>query len=171
MAYYISFLKTLSFKLNSNSIHFFFNERASEFPLFVEAIKFFDHPESFVRIYVRQITLNIYKVPSKQMIYFIETKTTVPYFSNLIWFIRNHVLDLDSALSGSSNDINRNNLTDSIDEFIDHLNYLQDIFAINQDLNIDGLKDILFKQLLKRFIVPLCINSIFKKSNVGKILS
>ena len=26
MAYYISFLKTLSLKLNSHSIHFFFNE-------------------------------------------------------------------------------------------------------------------------------------------------
>ena len=68
MAYYISFLKTLSLKLNTHSIHFFFNEvlniisscpkhvwlnlkilpffkRASEFPLYVEALKFFDHPE------------------------------------------------------------------------------------------------------------------------------
>lgn len=45
MAYYISFLKTLSLKLNSHSIHFFFNERMAEFPLYVEAIKFFDHPE------------------------------------------------------------------------------------------------------------------------------
>ena len=66
MAYYISFLKTLSLKLNTHSIHFFFNEvfiyifilnfvyiyyiicifkKASEFPLYVEAIKFFDHPE------------------------------------------------------------------------------------------------------------------------------
>ena len=61
MAYYISFLKTLSLKLNTHSIHFFFNERMSEFPLYVEAIKFFDHPESMVRIAVRTLTLNVYR--------------------------------------------------------------------------------------------------------------
>ena len=80
MAYYISFLKTLSLKLNNHSIHFFFNEvinlnlfffnnlnkkiyfkRTNEFPLYVEAIKFFDHPEAMVRIAVRTITLNIYR--------------------------------------------------------------------------------------------------------------
>ena len=45
MAYYISFLKTLSLKLNTHSIHFFFNDRVAEFPLYVEALKLFDHPE------------------------------------------------------------------------------------------------------------------------------
>lgn len=35
MAYYISFLKTLSFKLNGHTIHFFYNE--------VCIIKFFIH--------------------------------------------------------------------------------------------------------------------------------
>jgi protein CLEC16A len=43
LAYYISFLKTLSLKLNENSIQFFFNERANDFPLYTEAIMFFAH--------------------------------------------------------------------------------------------------------------------------------
>jgi len=33
MAYYISFLKTLSFKLNSHTIHFFYNEVSDVIPL------------------------------------------------------------------------------------------------------------------------------------------
>lgn len=60
LAYYISFLKTLSFKLNSHTIHFFYNEHLRDFPLYTEAIKFFNHTESMVRIAVRTITLNVY---------------------------------------------------------------------------------------------------------------
>ena len=61
LAYYISFLKTLSFKLNKHTIHFFYNEHLRDFPLYTEAIKFFNHNESMVRIAVRTLTLNVYK--------------------------------------------------------------------------------------------------------------
>lgn len=61
MAYYISFLKTLSLKLNTHTIHFFFNENTNDFPLYTEAIKFFHHPEKMVRIAVRTLTLNVFK--------------------------------------------------------------------------------------------------------------
>ncbi len=61
MAYYISFLKTLSLKLNPHTIHFFFNEHTNDFPLYTEAIKFFNHSEKMVRIAVRTLTLNVFK--------------------------------------------------------------------------------------------------------------
>lgn len=76
MAYFISFLKTLSLKLNRHSIHFFFNERQSEFPLLVEALKFFDHPESMVRIAVRTLTLNVYKGKRPRLLHY----STTPLF-------------------------------------------------------------------------------------------
>nr|XP_046194722.1 protein CLEC16A-like isoform X1 [Oncorhynchus gorbuscha] len=65
MAYYVSFLKTLSLKLNNHTVHFFYNEHTNDFALYTEAIKFFNHPESMVRIAVRTITLNVYKVSCK----------------------------------------------------------------------------------------------------------
>ncbi|CAH8671947.1 unnamed protein product [Schistosoma rodhaini] len=61
MAYYISFLKILSFRLNVNTISFFYIESRREFDLYVEAIKLFAHPEGMVRIAVRTITLNVHK--------------------------------------------------------------------------------------------------------------
>lgn len=61
MAYYVSFLKTLSLKLNRNTIHFFFNEHLNDFPLYTEAIKFFNHSESMIRVAVRTLTLNVFK--------------------------------------------------------------------------------------------------------------
>ncbi len=50
LAHYVSFLKTLSLKLNRNTIQFFFNEGAGYFPLYTEALKLFDNAEDMVRI-------------------------------------------------------------------------------------------------------------------------
>lgn len=74
MGYYILFLKTLSLKLNPHTIHFFYNEHTNDFPLYTEAIKFFNHPESMVRIAVRTISLNVYKVENISMLQFIRDK-------------------------------------------------------------------------------------------------
>lgn len=98
MAYYISFLKTLSLKLNTHTIHFFFNEHTNDFPLYTEAIKFFNHSEKMVRIAVRTLTLNVFKVEEAAMVKFITDRTAVPYFSNLVWFIGNHVIEIDTCL-------------------------------------------------------------------------
>lgn len=100
MAYYISFLKTLSFKLNPHTIHFFFN--TSDFPLYTEAIKYFNHPEKMVRIAVRILTLNVFKVDEKSMLKFI-TGQTVPCLSDLVYFIRDTVVNIEKCLKDSSN--------------------------------------------------------------------
>lgn len=82
MGYYTLFLKTLSLKLNAHTIHFFYNEHTNDFPLYTEAIKFFNHPESMVRIAVRTITLNVYKVQNTSMLQFIRDKWVL---MDIIW--------------------------------------------------------------------------------------
>lgn len=42
--------------------------------MYTEAIKFFNHPESMVRIAVRTISLNVYKVQNSSMLRFIRDK-------------------------------------------------------------------------------------------------
>ncbi len=98
MAYYISFLKTLSLKLNVHTIHFFFNEATADFPLYTEAIKFFNHPEKMVRIAVRTLTLNVFRVRERAMLAFIRDCTAAPYFGNLTWFIGKHVTEIEGSL-------------------------------------------------------------------------
>lgn len=73
-------------------------QHTNDFPLYTEAIKFFNHPESMVRIAVRTLTLNVYRVDDASMLNFIRDKTAAPYFSNLVWFIGKHVSELDSCL-------------------------------------------------------------------------
>ena len=159
MAYYVSFLKTLSFKLNAHTIHFFFNEHTNDFPLYTEAIKFFNHSEKMVRIAVRTLTLNVFRVEEPSMLRFITQHTAVPYFSNLVWFIGNHVLEIDACLSSSpqtQQTVVR--LDDLVAEHLDHLHYLNDILL----LQFADLKAVLTEHLLHRLLVPLYVFSLIE---------
>ncbi|CAF5044393.1 unnamed protein product, partial [Rotaria magnacalcarata] len=164
-AYYISFLKTLSLKLNTQSINFFYNERNHDFPLYVEAIKFFNHPETMVRIAVRTLTLNIYKVPDPAMHRFILDRTATEYFSNLVWFIRTHILDFDSLIRNNQDINNRGRVTCGLEEYLDHIHYLQDIFL----LNVDSLNNVLKDQLMNRLLIPVYVFSLIKRDKFSRI--
>uniref|UniRef100_A0A8C4IVU1 C-type lectin domain containing 16A n=1 Tax=Dicentrarchus labrax TaxID=13489 RepID=A0A8C4IVU1_DICLA len=160
MAYYISFLKTLSLKLNNHTVHFFYNEHTNDFALYTEAIKFFNHPESMVRIAVRTITLNVYKgeLDNQHMLHYIRDKTAVPYFSNLVWFIGSHVIELDKCVQTDEDNThkNRGKLSDLVAEHLDHLHYLNDILIINCEF----LNDVLTDHLLNRLFLPLYVFSL-----------
>lgn len=156
MAYYISFLKTLSLKLNRHTIHFFYNEHTNDFALYTEAIKFFNHSETMVRIAVRTITLNVFRVQDNAMLRYIKDRTAAPYFSNLVWFIGMHILDLDSCVRNDAGHQSRNWLSDLVAEHLDHLHYMNDILNIQ----IDSLNDVLTDQLLNRLLIPLYVYSL-----------
>ncbi|XP_075880013.1 protein CLEC16A isoform X5 [Nelusetta ayraudi] len=158
MAYYISFLKTLSLKLNNHTVHFFYNEHTNDFALYTEAIKFFNHPESMVRIAVRTITLNVLvsAVDNQHMLHYIRDKTAVPYFSNLVWFIGSHVIELDKCVQTDEEHKNRGKLSDLVAEHLDHLHYLNDILIINCEF----LNDVLTDHLLNRLFLPLYVYSL-----------
>ncbi|XP_053391680.1 protein CLEC16A-like isoform X2 [Mercenaria mercenaria] len=159
MAYYISFLKTLSLKLNKHTIHFFYNEHTNDFALYTEAIKFFNHSEGMVRIAVRTITLNVYQVQDGAMLRYIRDRTAAPYFSNLVWFIGNHILDLDICVRNDTDHQSRGRLGTLVAEHLDHLHYINDILLIN----IDTLNDVLSDQLLNRLLIPLYVYSLTKR--------
>lgn len=156
MGYYILFLKTLSLKLNPHTIHFFYNEHTNDFPLYTEAIKFFNHPESMVRIAVRTISLNVYKVQNDSMQEFIRDRTAAPYFSNLVWFIGKHILELDACVRNDTDHQSQSRLSNLVAEHLDHLHYLNDIML----LKIDGLNGVLTEHLLHKLFVPLYIYSL-----------
>uniref|UniRef100_A0A8D2K8N6 C-type lectin domain containing 16A n=1 Tax=Theropithecus gelada TaxID=9565 RepID=A0A8D2K8N6_THEGE len=166
MAYYISFLKTLSLKLNNHTVHFFYNEHTNDFALYTEAIKFFNHPESMVRIAVRTITLNVYKVDNQAMLHYIRDKTAVPYFSNLVWFIGSHVIELDDCVQTDEEHRNRGKLSDLVAEHLDHLHYLNDILIINCEF----LNDVLTDHLLNRLFLPLYVYSLENQDKVFLII-
>uniref|UniRef100_A0A8C4SEB2 C-type lectin domain containing 16A n=1 Tax=Erpetoichthys calabaricus TaxID=27687 RepID=A0A8C4SEB2_ERPCA len=163
MAYYISFLKTLSLRLNNHTVHFFYNEHTNDFALYTEAIKFFNHPESMVRIAVRTITLNVYKVNNQHMLHYVRDRTAAPYFSNLVWFIGSHVIELDNCVQTDEEHRNKGKLSDLVAEHLDHLHYLNDILIINCEF----LNDVLTDHLLNRLFLPLYVYSLVNHEKDG----
>ncbi|XP_053326736.1 protein CLEC16A [Spea bombifrons] len=163
MGYYICFLKTLSVKLNNHTVHFFYNEHTNDFALYTEAIKFFNHPEHMVRVAVRNITLNIYKVNNQPMLHYIRDKTAVPYFSNLVWFIGIHVIELDKCVQTDEQHKNRGSLSNLVSQHLDHLNYLNDILIINCEF----LNDVLTDHLLNRLLLPLYVYSLVNQQQAA----
>ncbi|XP_072761031.1 protein CLEC16A homolog isoform X2 [Anoplolepis gracilipes] len=166
MAYYISFLKTLSLKLNAHTIHFFYNEvneHTNDFPLYTEAIKFFNHSEGMVRIAVRTLTLNVYRVEDASMLAFIRDRTAAPYFSNLVYFIGDHIIELDTCVRNDADHQSQNRLSDLVAEHLDHLHYLNDILC----LNIPDLNKVLSEHLLHKLLVPLYVYSLMKYKNIS----
>lgn len=161
MAYYISFLKTLSLKLNAHTIHFFYNEHTNDFPLYTEAIKFFNHSEGMVRIAVRTLTLNVYRVEDASMLAFIRDRTAAPYFSNLVWFIGDHIIELDTCVRNDADHQSQNRLSDLVAEHLDHLHYLNDILC----LNIPDLNKVLSEHLLHKLLVPLYVYSLMRQKD------
>jgi len=93
------------------------------------------------------------------MLKFIRDKTAAPYFSNLVWFIGNHVLELDTCIRESADSLQFHaKLADLVAEHLDHLHYINDILR----LNIDDLNEVLTDHLLHRLLIPLYISSLDK---------
>lgn len=52
--------------------------------------------------------------------------------------------------------LNKSKLNDLTEEFADQINYIQDIF----ELKLENINTILHDELMKRFLIPICISAI-----------
>jgi protein CLEC16A len=87
---------------------------------------------------------------------FIRDRTAAPYFSNLVWFIGKHILELDNCVRNDTDHQSQSRLSNLVAEHLDHLHYLNDILL----LKIDGLNAVLTEHLLHKLFVPLYIYSL-----------
>ncbi|KAL1921384.1 uncharacterized protein VTP21DRAFT_11100 [Calcarisporiella thermophila] len=163
LAYFIYFLRTLSFKLDKDTIHFFFNEHLDDFPLYTEAIKFFNSEESLIRAAVRTITLNVYRVNDERMQNFILDNSTAPYFSNLMWFIGNHGVSLEDLYSQNSSPGKISRISYFLAEHGDCLYYVNDII----NLGVPKINEVLNLHMVDHLILPLYLNGLVKPELLG----
>lgn len=164
MAYYISFLKTLSFKLNPATIHFFFNETTEEFPLLVEVLKLYNWNESMVRIAVRNILLNIVRVQDDSMIIF-AIKHTKEYLSELIDSLVGLSLEMDTFVRSAENVLaNRERLRGKVDDLIDLIHYIGEL------LDVEAVAESLSILVTTRYLSPLLLSSISPRRDNHSLL-
>ena len=59
----------------------------------------------------------------------------------------------------------RGQLTSHLEECLDHIHYLQDIFL----LGVDSLNNVLKEQLMNRLFIPVCIFSLIKREKFSRV--
>lgn len=93
LGYYISFLKTISLKLNAGTVHFFLNSSSTGrgFPLYTRAIRLAHNREGMVRAAVRTLTLNVYSVADADIHTFVTSHPASHYFTEVAQYLAEQV--------------------------------------------------------------------------------
>ncbi|KAJ7522979.1 hypothetical protein O6H91_18G033200 [Diphasiastrum complanatum] len=170
LQYYISFLRTISTKLDQTTVSFFVktkNDEVISFPLYSEALKFFHHEETMVRIAVRALTLNVYHVNDDSIQKFILSPQVAGYFSDLVTFLRQQSLTLDGLVADatkaldSSQTIGR--LEGGIAETEELLDYCEDITSAG----IPELSRVMTEHMLWLLVIPVLLHSLHPSWSSG----
>ena len=155
VACYVSFLKTLSLRLDARTVNFFFNEQTRTFPLYTQALRLFNHPDGMVRISVRVLTLNVFRVDVPALRAFIVHDTAPAYFRDLCALFARQCARL-GALARTGHAAHRQPLAALVAELGDNLSYMQDIF----DLGVPDLATPLAQRLLHTALVPILLGAL-----------
>ncbi|GIL47110.1 hypothetical protein Vafri_4017 [Volvox africanus] len=133
LGYYISFLKTISLKLNARTVQFFFDRRENEctFPLYSEAVKFAHHKEGMVRAGVRTLTLNVYSVPDEHIQDYVCQPPATAYFAEMAGYIADQIKILDKRMTAAEGFTAQvlSSLDSQLAEVEDMVSYVADILT------------------------------------------
>eukprot|EP00002_Diphylleia_rotans_P040462 TRINITY_DN9594_c0_g2_i1.p1 TRINITY_DN9594_c0_g2~~TRINITY_DN9594_c0_g2_i1.p1 ORF type:complete len:883 (+),score=159.28 TRINITY_DN9594_c0_g2_i1:89-2737(+) len=156
LALYVTLLKNTSIRLNLDSLQFLFNpDRDYPFPIYHEAVRLFNHPESMVRTAVRTLTLSIFKVDDEDMRAFLIHSRTAIYFLNLIWFLRNLHVKIDNNMC-QERIVNVGRCKDLFAELVDVIYYLNDVIEVD----VPGFNATLTDYLLEYFLMSMIVPSV-----------
>lgn len=178
-AQFASFMKTLSLRLNDQTVQFFFREDSGAFPLLTKAIQLLASRDPMIRISAQSTILNIFRVNEPQALQYalrdevlstllecVVTIMTDQYnalHQNCVAYIRSSA---ETTADSASNLKVEQNFDDTIIAIEDWIYYLQDL----NDLNIEGLQKALVSQLLNAFVYPVLLGKLLetaKRLNPG----
>jgi len=85
---YVSFLKSLSLRLDRQTIQFFFQEETGSFPLLNRAIELLDYADPMVRIAAQSAVLNVYSVnEARARHYSLQDETMHRLFTQVVGYL------------------------------------------------------------------------------------
>ena len=153
--YYINFVKSLLFKINTFNIRFFFHEDTNTFPLLVNCLKFYNHPDSMISNTIRNIFLFVLKMGYQPCIDYICNLPMISYFVFISCTLRDEIKTLDKKINRS-----RSKSSTILHERIcNDILYFQDIFSINNS----KINYILINSIFHFLILPTLCNSLVVK--------
>ncbi len=158
IAYYVNFMKSLSLKIDSNTIQFFFHEQHNSFSLIESSMKLYNHPDSMIRTTVRNIFLTFLKLKFQPIYDYFTKLPSISYFSFLVINLRELILKLNEETL--SDDFK--NLNDINDDILDIIMYFQDIFSIKNN----RINNVLTNCIFYYIVFPLLIGAITSMNKV-----
>lgn len=160
IAYFINFIKSLSLKIDTTTIQFFFHEQYNSFPLIQSSMRFYNHSDSMIKTTVRNILLTFMKLGFNPISCYFTSLPSISYFPFLVCNLRDSIIKLnDESLSDdfkSLNDIN--------DDILDLILYFQDIFSLK---NIK-INNVLTNCIFYYLILPLLVGALISLTKVYK---
>ncbi|EXC01921.1 hypothetical protein L484_018833 [Morus notabilis] len=161
--YYVSFLRAVSNKLNSDTICLLVKvhgDAVVSFPLFTEALKFASHEEKMIQTAIRSLALGKYYVSfgyavCDDMVHqYITTPPVSKYFSDMVLRVRHQCFNLDvlvHASQGTCTHEKRKQLLFQVDKIINDLYYFKDIL----DVGNSRLSGLVTENLLSLLVFPV----------------
>ena len=154
VSHYVNFLKSLTSKLDTTTIQFFFHKHYNSFPLCQAALKLYNYPDSMIKNTVRNIVLTLLKLKYDPIIDYFSSLPAICYFPFLSLSVRDLIIKLNDEIM--SDDPEYNGLHSVQDDIIIDILFFQDIFS----LKITKVSLLLKNSLFYYTILPLLCGSL-----------
>ena len=152
LTYQINFMKSLTLKIDTNNVFYFFNKDINLFPILTKSFSLYNHKDPMIRNVVKNILLAIIKIDNKDLLNFLVSFPNNLYYTNLILNLKNFILQLCLIDLNEFNDDKIFGIFQKKhDELMDITMYLGDLLS----LNIKEINFILINCLLNEIILPL----------------
>ena len=152
LTYQINFMKSLTLKIDTNNIFYFFDKDINLFPILTKSFSLYNHSDPMIRNVVKNIFLLIIKIKNDDLLNFIVSFPNNLYYTNLILNLKNYILQLCLI---DLNEFNNEKIFGIFhkkhDELMDITIYLGDLLS----LNIRPINFVLINCLLNEIILPL----------------
>lgn len=166
-AQYVSFIKTLSLRLNDQTVQFFFIEETGAFPILTRSVEMLKEKEPMVRIAAQSAILNVYKVNEPRARQFaLQQEVMLQLFQAVIQIMSDQVDQLCTicrAYSTKSREGDdaacvklEQSLSDCFVALEDWLYYIQDLLS----LDIEIFSTALVNYMVDSFVGPVLLSSL-----------
>lgn len=167
-AHFASFMKTLSLRLNDQTVQFFFREDSGAFPLLIKAVELLVSKDPMIRISAQSTILNIYRVKEPRATrYAVQEEVMLILFEAVVLIMKDQLRSLEqnavafvqaSADDATALDKIEQSFDDTVIAIEDWLFYLQDL----HELGISPLQHALTSYLLQHFIFPVLLGKLLE---------
>nr|CCC92978.1 conserved hypothetical protein [Trypanosoma congolense IL3000] len=157
LSVYVSFLKSLALRCDENTVQFFFIQQLGVFPLLEYGIKLINTPDRMARAAARQVVISVAQIPGPGLSAFMENAMQDVFRSitaelwhqiNVVSSVVNRFL---TAVAGSGITPplpTVGSLRDNMEDVVDDLFYINDLFAVPHAFAQKGLEVALVEKVI-----------------------